>query len=89
VTKESLTQRRKTPRKKRKKSLGYVLATPDGSRWWAGNGTLPVGTVRPGKVPLPLFGQADALRAARALRDVLGLELRPTALFAPGTQVRR
>jgi hypothetical protein len=26
-----------------KKSLGYVLVTPDGARWWAGNGTLPVG----------------------------------------------
>jgi hypothetical protein len=54
-----------------KKSLGYVLVTPDGARWWAGNGTLPVGCVRPGKQPLPLFSHAGALRAA-AVRDVLG-----------------
>jgi hypothetical protein len=66
-----------------KKSLGYVLVTFDGTRWWAGNGTLPVGCVRPGRQPLPLFSHAGALRSA------IGLELRPTALFAPGTQVRR
>ena len=70
-----------------KKSLGYVLVTPDGARWWAGNGTLPVGCVRPGKQPLPLFSHAGALRAAAALR-VSGYDLRPKPLHAPLTQVR-
>jgi hypothetical protein len=66
-----------------KKSLGYVLVTPDGTRWWAGNGTLPVGTVRPGKQPLPLFSHADASRAA-ALRNASGYLLHPTAVRVPG-----
>jgi hypothetical protein len=68
-----------------KKSLGYVLVTFDGTRWWAGNGTLPVGCLRPGKQPLPLFSHAGALRAAAALRSAIGLQLRPTAVHTPGT----
>jgi hypothetical protein len=29
-----------------KRDFGYVLVSACGRYWWAGNGTLPVGTVR-------------------------------------------
>jgi hypothetical protein len=67
----------------RRDYLGVVLTDKTRKRVWVGRGVLLPLTARMTTFP-PLWGDPqDARRAARAIRKVLGLRLRPTACWAP------